>query len=151
MISSNTSQDVLAESDSVSTECGTVAERGSHTEAAVAQHEAVGSHLLLTLADCEYIDLLNDIEGLKELATRAAMVTGATVLNICAHRFEPQGVTVAAVLAESHASLHTYPEVRKVFWDCFTCGSTCDPEKSVEVLKLGLGAKQVSYQIVHRE
>lgn len=151
MISPNTSQDVAAEADSVSTDRGSFAERGSRTDVAAEEHEAVGSHLLLTLAECEHTELLNDIEGLKELATRAAKATGATVLNICGQKFEPQGVTVAAVLAESHASLHTYPEVRKVFWDCFTCGSTCDPEKSVEVLKLGLGAKQLSYQIVHRE
>ena len=97
-------------------------------------HEANGKHLLLTLSECETIELLNDVEGLRELAVRAAEATGATILNTCVQKFSPQGVTLVLVLAESHASLHTYPEARKVFWDCFTCGTTCDPAKSVSVL-----------------
>lgn len=113
-------------------------------------HEASGRHLLLTLNDCSP-HLLNDIDALRELAGAAAVATGATVLNICAQKFEPQGVTVVVVLAESHASLHTYPEVQKVFWDCFTCGTICDPEKSVTVLQKGLEARTVSSQIICRQ
>ena len=113
-------------------------------------HEASGRHLLLTLSDCDS-HLLNDLDALRELASEAAVATGATVLNVCAQKFEPQGVTVVVVLAESHASLHTYPEVRKVFWDCFTCGTVCDPEKSVEVLQNALRARSVSSQTVCRE
>jgi S-adenosylmethionine decarboxylase len=112
-------------------------------------HEASGSHLLLTLTDCK-ADILNDLERLKELAIQAAAATGANVLNVCGQKFEPQGVTVVVVLAESHASLHTYPEVRKVFWDCFTCGTTCDPSKSVEVLERALAAN-AAYEIVCRQ
>jgi S-adenosylmethionine decarboxylase len=115
----------------------------------VGGYEASGRHLLLTLTDC-CPELLNDLEALRELASDAAVATGATVLNVCAQKFEPQGATVVVVLAESHASLHTYPEVQKVFWDCFTCGTVCDPEKSISVLKKRLGARSVSFQTVSR-
>ena len=54
---------------------------------------------------------------------RAAAATGATVLQVICQRFAPQGVTALALLAESHASLHTYPEAGLAFWDCFTCGA----------------------------
>jgi S-adenosylmethionine/arginine decarboxylase-like enzyme len=59
-------------------------------------------------------------------------------------------VTTLAVLAESHASLHTYPENKLVFWDCFTCGTTCDPELSVAVLVELLHATVISKQVVSR-
>ncbi len=114
-------------------------------------HEATGKHLFLTLSECEAIDLLNDVEGLRGLAVRAAEATGATILNSCAQQFSPQGVTLVLVLAESHASLHTYPEVRKVFWDCFTCGTTCDPAKSIEVLAEALKPGKISSEIHPRQ
>ena len=112
-------------------------------------HEASGKHLLLTLRDCK-ADILNDLERLKELTREAAEATGATVLNLCAQPLEPQGVTAVAILAESHASLHTYPEANIVFWDCFTCGTTCDPQKSVSILQEALEAETVSFEIVSR-
>ncbi len=112
-------------------------------------HEASGRHLLLTLRDCSP-DLLNDEHKLAELTAAAAEATGAKVLEICSHKFAPQGVTALAVLAESHASLHTYPESNVVFWDCFTCGTTCNPELSVGILVAALKAKVISKQIVGR-
>jgi S-adenosylmethionine decarboxylase len=112
-------------------------------------HEASGRHLLLTLRECSP-ELLNDQAKLRQLILEAAQATGATVLEVCAHRFEPQGVTALAVLAESHASLHTYPESNLVFWDCFTCGTTCNPELSIPILVAALEAKVVSQQIVER-
>jgi len=81
-------------------------------------YEASGTHLLLTLKNCAP-DVLNNELKLRELTREAAESTGAQVLEICSHRFTPQGVTTVAVLAESHASLHTYPESNTVFWDCF--------------------------------
>lgn len=114
------------------------------------EHEAAGTHLLLTLRGCRNIDLIEDVVGLKDLVRRAVSATGATIMQIVSQEFEPQGITVVAVLAESHASLHTYPESGIVFWDCFTCGTTCKPEASVNVLKAELQAREVNYQSVPR-
>lgn len=112
-------------------------------------HEACGFHLLLTLKGCD-TEILNDQNRLEELTRAAALATGATVLEICAHKFKPQGVTALAVLAESHASLHTYPESNVVFWDCFTCGTECVPELSVSVLVDALKPEFVSKEIIYR-
>ena len=112
-------------------------------------HEASGRHLLLTLRDCSP-ELLNDEPKLRELTLAAAQATGATLLEICSHKFAPQGVTSLAVLAESHASMHTYPESKVVFWDCFTCGTTCNPEHSIPILVEALKAGVVSKQVVSR-
>ncbi len=112
-------------------------------------HESSGTHLLVTLKGCS-LDILDDENELVQLIRRAAESTGATVLKICSHQFAPQGVTAIAVLAESHASLHTYPETGVVFWDCFTCGTTCNPELSVPVLVDALQPKSITTQAVPR-
>ena len=112
-------------------------------------HEAHGFHLLLTMKGCA-ADILNDQDKLTLLVRRAASATGATILHIYAHRFQPQGVTAAAVLAESHATLHTYPESGVVFWDCFTCGMQCLPELSVPVLVDALKPEFFHKEIIYR-
>ena len=112
-------------------------------------YEAKGQHLLLTLSGCR-IDLLNDERALKQVLEKAAVATGATVLKLESQKFQPQGVTAIAVLAESHASLHTYPESGVVFFDCFTCGQTCNPSLSIPVLVEALGPVSYQQQLVER-
>jgi S-adenosylmethionine decarboxylase proenzyme len=108
-----------------------------------------GRHLLLTLAGCPAA-LLDDQPALEALVRRAAMATGATVLQVISRRFAPQGVTALALLAESHASLHTYPEAGVAFWDCFTCGAACDPARSVAVLVAALRPATLTRQEIAR-
>jgi len=120
----------------------------SNTAAVV--FEARGFHLLLTLSGCDP-EMLDDETKLKQLAGAAATATGATVLQLVSHKFQPQGVTALALLAESHASLHSYPESGLVFWDCFTCGDECKPELSVNFLVDALKPKKINQQLVHRE
>ena len=91
-----------------------------------AVYPAQGRHLLLRLSGCSFA-LLNDEEQMSKLAYAAATATGATVLELISRKFIPQGVTVLTLLAESHASLHTYPESGMLFWDCFTCGNPHSP------------------------
>jgi ornithine decarboxylase len=57
---------------------------------------------------------------------------------------------VLALLAESHASVHTYPERGSVFVDVFTCGHRADPNAAVRLLGEALGATTSSVQTVHR-
>jgi S-adenosylmethionine decarboxylase proenzyme len=112
-------------------------------------YPAVGHHLLLTLRGCR-LEVLNDESKLRQLAQSAAEASAATVLQVCSHRFSPQGITVLVVLAESHASLHTYPESGVVFWDCFTCGTTCKPELSAAVLIEALKPSSIGQEMIDR-
>lgn len=121
----------------------------NQTAAPTIVHEASGTHLLLTLKGCD-ADLLNDLKVLEELTRDAALATGATVLEICTKQFSPVGVTSLAVLAESHASLHTYPESNVVFWDIFTCGTTCKPELSIDVLINVLKPSTITKRLINR-
>ncbi|MEC3979697.1 adenosylmethionine decarboxylase [Amycolatopsis sp. H20-H5] len=108
-----------------------------------------GRHVLAELAGIAPA-LLDDSERLREILAAAVTEAGATVCEVAAHRFAPQGVTVVALLAESHASLHTYPELGAVFVDVFTCGDRADPEHAVHLLAEALGAGSIQLSTVLR-
>ena len=73
-------------------------------------------HKLLSYFGCE------TCECTVEQFERAVRKTGAKVLQTVAHKFEPQGLSILSLLAESHASIHTYPEFGFCYLDIFTCG-----------------------------
>jgi S-adenosylmethionine decarboxylase len=95
-------------------------------------------------------DLLNDEALLRDILTSALDQAGATVLDVTSKRFEPQGVTVLALLSESHASLHTYPEIGSVFVDVFTCGHRAKPEVAVQLLAEALRTPVVHAKTIRR-
>ncbi|GHF05151.1 S-adenosylmethionine decarboxylase proenzyme [Amycolatopsis deserti] len=108
-----------------------------------------GRHVL---AELRSIDprLLDDPAFLREALRSVVTEAGATVREVVGHRFEPQGVTVLALLAESHASVHTYPEIGAVFADVFTCGDQADPVLAVRLLAAALGTADVEMSVVER-
>ncbi|GAA2347101.1 adenosylmethionine decarboxylase [Saccharopolyspora halophila] len=108
-----------------------------------------GTHVL---AELEGVDpqLLDDERFLREVLHNALEQSDATVCQMIAERFEPQGVTVLALLSESHASLHTYPEDGSIFIDVFTCGHTAKPEKAVSLLADALKPTGQNVQSIRR-
>lgn len=95
--------------------------------------DMVGKHCILELYDCDK-SKLDDEAFLRTTITTAAKRAGATLLNLITHRFEPQGVTGLALLAESHISIHTWPETGYAAVDVFTCGDHTMPEKACQHL-----------------
>ena len=91
----------------------------------------LGRHLIL-----EYWDAanLNNPELVERALTEAALAGGATLLSVRTHQFAPQGVSGVAIIAESHISIHTWPEYDYAAVDIFTCGDRVDPHKINEVL-----------------
>jgi len=83
----------------------------------------MGKHYLLNLYGCSFV-LLNDEHYLLQLLEEAAILSGATVLQTIYKKFDPQGVTVICLLAESHISIHTWPEKGKAAVDVYTCGNS---------------------------
>ena len=98
-------------------------------------------HLLLELYLCDY-DKLNDESFLRCALNRAAKFAKATVLNLISNKFEPQGVTAIALLAESHISIHTWPESNYSAVDIFTCGQNMQPELAGQYLIETLKAEE---------
>jgi S-adenosylmethionine decarboxylase proenzyme len=101
---------------------------------------ALGKHILLELKDCDR-GVLDDLGFLRSTLLKAADDCGATVLGESFHPFSPQGVSGVVIIAESHLSIHTWPEYGYAAVDIFTCGDSVEPEKAAVVLieKLGAG------------
>ena len=106
-------------------------------------------HLLLELYKCDY-EKLNDESFLRCSLNRAAKFAKATVLNLISNKFEPQGVTAIALLAESHISIHTWPESNYSAVDIFTCGRNMLPELASEYLIEALKAEEHSLRVIER-
>jgi S-adenosylmethionine decarboxylase len=100
-----------------------------------------GRHLILDLYECDSA-LLDDYEELERLLQAALNMAGAKILRIIGEKFKPQGVTLLALLAESHASIHTWPEMGYAAIDLYTCGDTTKTDRAACFLKKKLGAKQ---------
>jgi len=92
-----------------------------------------GNHLLLELYGCNR-EKLNDELYLRCQLNSAAKLANASVLNIVSNKFEPFGVTAIALLAESHLSIHTWPESQYSAIDIFTCGRNMKPKLASQFL-----------------
>ncbi len=106
-------------------------------------------HLLLELYRCD-CEKLNDESFLRCALNRAAKLANATVLNLISNKFEPHGVTAIALLAESHISIHTWPESNYSAVDIFTCGKNMMPEVASQYLIDSLMAKEHSLRVIER-
>tara|TARA_A100001388_G_scaffold241813_1_gene198293 strand:- start:110 stop:544 length:435 start_codon:yes stop_codon:yes gene_type:complete len=106
-------------------------------------------HLLLELYGCKY-EKLNDESFLRCTLNRAAKLAKASVLNLISNKFEPQGVTAIALLAESHISIHTWPESNYSAVDIFTCGQNMLPELASQYLIEALKTEEHSLRIIER-
>lgn len=104
-----------------------------------------GTHLLLDLWNAEN---LCDPDLIDSALREAAEAAGATILHSHFHHFSPDGgVSGVIVLAESHISIHTWPERAFAAIDIFMCGA-CDPYRSIPTLKAAFnpGSIQLSEQ-----
>jgi len=96
----------------------------------------LGRHVIVDYWNCD-AGLLNDEAELTLILNKAAQAAGAKVMSTHSHRFEHQGVTAVAILAESHISIHTWPGTSYAGVDVFTCGR-CDPLLAHKVMKEAL-------------
>ena len=110
---------------------------------------ALGRHLLVELHDCDK-EALNDLGFLRGVMLDAAISCGAVVLGDSFHHFSPQGVSGVVIIAESHLSIHTWPEYGYAAVDVFTCGTSVQPEKAAEVLIEKLGSRNHSFVEIPR-
>ena len=104
----------------------TSAGAGASAGAAANVDDSAGTHLLI---DCWQASRLDDIAHIEATLREAVEISGATLLHIHLHHFTPNGgVSGVAVLAESHISIHTWPERDYAALDVFMCGDTHQEE-----------------------
>jgi S-adenosylmethionine decarboxylase len=108
-----------------------------------ARLNALGRHLLLELFDCD-LDAINNVETVKGALIEAAKRAQATIVDVVFHEFNPFGVSGVVVIAESHLSIHTWPEYRYAAVDIFSCGDVLQPEIAANYLVEQFGAERTS-------
>ena len=104
---------------------------------------ALGRHLTIEYLDCDLF-VINDAAQLEQKFLRAARASGATIISSSFRTFSPQGVSGFIVIAESHFSVHTWPEHGYAAVDIFTCSDTIDVQMAIDLLQDALRAKRVA-------
>lgn len=104
---------------------------------------ALGIHLLLELRDCNP-DILRSLEKVKSALVLAAKKAKATIISTSFHEFNPFGISGVVVIAESHLTIHTWPEYSYAAVDIFTCGDTIKPEVAAAYLVKAFECKNPS-------
>jgi S-adenosylmethionine decarboxylase len=87
---------------------------------------------------------------LEHIMNRIAEKCGFTVVNRAFHQFEPHGTTGVLVLAESHFSAHTYPELNRIYIDVFCCAPSFDPALTSYVIEEEFSALSGVWDVISR-
>jgi spermidine synthase len=112
--------------------------------------DRLGHHLIIDLGGCNP-DLLTGVDFVEGVLREAAKAAKATVVASKFHQFTPTGVSGALVLAESHITIHTWPEVNGYCAiDIFTCGPLTDNFAAMTVMKEGFMAKECTVVEIER-
>ena len=106
-----------------------------------------GVHLIVDLHGAQGLD---DIDLIEATLRRCVDAAQATLLHIHLHHFQPNGVSGVAVLAESHISIHTWPDAGFAALDVFMCGKA-DPDACIPVLREAFQAKRIEVNELLRD
>ncbi len=111
--------------------------------------KALGIHILVELYECDAL-LLDDASLIEKEMVHGAELIDATVISSYAHNFEPHGVSAVVIIAESHLTMHTWPEHRYAAVDLFICTDKKDPALAFLHLQKILGAEKISVTEIKR-
>lgn len=119
------------------------------------QNKVYGSYCRQAIADFWGVDpdIINSANYMAIICDTAAKKSGATVLDICIRPFEPQGLTIAVILSESHLTIHCSPELEPYSFmavDILTCGDVCNPNDAIDFMIEVLKPKEVHRQYIER-
>ncbi len=110
---------------------------------------ALGNHLLIELRECNP-EILKSLEKVRSAMVSAAKEAKATVIDISFREFNPFGISGIVVIAESHLTIHTWPEYGYAAVDIFTCGDVIKPEIATSYLIKRLECKNPSVVEIKR-
>lgn len=109
----------------------------------------LGEHYILELYDCK-CEILDNLLKIQSTLLKAARVAGATIVNHHFHKFSPQGVSGVIVIAESHLSIHTWPEHGYAAIDLFTCSQAMQLEGAFQLIRQEFKPREMNIQRIER-
>jgi S-adenosylmethionine decarboxylase len=109
----------------------------------------LGHHYICEFAACDQARLL-DNDFIRREFFQTAKDSGLSIVGEGSHNFSPHGFTCVLILAESHASIHVWPEYAYCAVDLFTCNLHMDADGFVNALKKVLGAQEVTTSLMDR-
>ena len=110
----------------------------------------LGEHFIFDLSNCNH-EILMDSEQAYSLFAQAVYESGLTVVDEGFYKFSPHGFTCFLLLAESHASLHAWPEYDYCAIDLFTCAIGKDMMPLIQRIKEALGADNFTLRKIDRD
>ena len=105
--------------------------------------KSLGRHLLIELYDCE-AKILTDVHKVESIMVEAAKYAKAHIVDVVFHTFNPNGISGVIVIAESHLSIHTWPEYNFASIDVYTCGNEINPWKAYSYMAKKFKAKNMT-------
>lgn len=111
--------------------------------------QSLGHQIIAEFYHCNS-GYLNNVDYIRKIMVEAAEQAGATIVTETFHHFSPHGVSGAVIIAESHLSIHTWPEYGYAAVDLFTCGDSVSSEQAFNHLRDSLESEQVSTMEMHR-
>ncbi|HUU70445.1 MAG TPA: adenosylmethionine decarboxylase [Planctomycetota bacterium] len=103
---------------------------------------SLGKHVILECYDCD-LETLCNAELLEAIFLESAEKSGATIMGSSFKKFDPQGISGVVIIAESHFTVHTWPEYRYAAIDMFTCGSRINFETAKDVFRRRLKCRKM--------
>jgi len=108
--------------------------------------KSAGTHIILDFWGAKNI---NSVKVVKKALIDAIEASRFTLLKIELHKFSPQGVSGVAIIAESHISIHTWPEYKFAAIDIFFCGDN-NPKPAIKILKNKFKPEKVIFKEIQR-
>lgn len=108
-----------------------------------------GIHLILDIWDAAPTSL-SDLEYVKSTLLDATRKAGATIIGYKFHKFQPEGVSGIILIAESHISIHTWPNKGYASVDIYTCGNKCFPDEAKTRILEAFRAKKTDLARIER-
>ncbi|WP_131159865.1 adenosylmethionine decarboxylase [Aeropyrum pernix] len=121
----------------------------SRTNGSGAQMRVFGLHVYGNFYECANTELLKSPEELEKVVLEAAREGGMTVLDIKSWKIG-EGVSVVAIILESHITVHTWPEYSFATVDVYSCGGHTNPHRAFEVLAEALKPARVEKGVAER-
>ncbi len=111
--------------------------------------DPLGIHYIIELYECNS-KILDDLIKIESALNYSADIAGATIISSKFHKFSPQGVSGVVVIAESHLSIHTWPELGYAALDLYTCNLNMDIDKALEYIRNTFSPKEMIVKYLER-